>query len=391
MFAHSVLVIFYNFTYIFLVCISSVKLFFTCVTMSGGDKDTPYEHQETLNGRGDPLESQQTMPVNPVYPGNSFRTNINPTDGKFSKMGGGKTGEASHESADAYKEGFDNKDMLASQLNSLLSDSRNGYFKNLEHYRSDPKYRIDPTLHLAGDDEEIENYIVNEKIFMTTYIQYIDVYDDVAGAEEVVETAEEEVEYVEVPKYVTKYKPKVVIDTIEKTIEVPSGEEIKQPKYNNVDVPYIIPTLIDNEILVVLKKIIQPEIEITNEVIEIEVEKYIPKLIPVNVYVPRYFGISAKAKGAAEENFRYVDLTQEQIDSLMKELNPHLEELRLFNENQLKRMEEYIKESQQQARSNNFTPPEPLAVSYDERGNCKTLEYAEFNKMKENYLGELIH
>lgn len=346
-----------------------------------------------MNEQGDQFESQQTMQVNPAYPENAGPN----VSGNAMNAGAKGAGEKTQQgklggSTNANGTYVDSKDFLANQLNSLLMDSKNGYLKNLDHYKSDPKYKIDPTLHLAGDEEEIENYIVNEKIFFTTYIQYIDVYEEVTGSEEAVEAAgEEEIEYVEVPKYVTKYKPKIITDTIEKTIEVPSGEEIKQPKYNNVDVPYIIPNLIDNEILVVLKKIIQPEIEITNEVIEIEVEKYIPKLIPVNVYVPRYFGISAKAKGVAEESFRYVDLTQEQINSLLKELNPHLEELRLFNENQLKRMEEYIKESHQQAKSHNFQTPEPLAVSYDENGNCKSFEYSEFNKIKETYLSELIH
>lgn len=390
MLAHTAFVLLYNFTYVLLVCVSSVKLFFTYVTMYTGENDESFEQQKTMNGRGDNFESQQTMQVNPVFPGGDASHPSGNGKDSIGKGQKGKVDQSGYGDVIGSGTGVDSKDFLANQLNSLLNNSKNGYLKDLDHYKKDPKYKIDPTLHLAGEEEEIENFIVNEKVFMTTYIQYIDVYEEVAGADEAVETTEE-VEYVEVPKYVTKYKPKIVVETVEKTIEVPSGEEIKQPKYNNVDVPYIIPNLIDNEILVVLKKIIQPEIEITNEVIEIEVEKYIPKLIPVNVYVPRYFGISAKAKGVVEESFRYVDLTQEQIDSLMKELNPHLEELRLFNENQLKRMEEYIKESRQQALSNNFEAPEPLAVSYDEQGNCKSFEYAEFNKIKESYLSQLIH
>lgn len=341
--------------------------------MSEHPREDQFAHQPTMQYTGGGIESQDTMNVN------APRTDKGESHGKPSKGGKGM---------DMPVQESTRKEYLATTLNELIITNKDGYFKKLNQYQSDPNCRIDPIIRLAGDEEEIENYIVNERIYTTTYIQYIDVYESTTATEEDLE--EEEIEYVEIPKYVTKYKPKVVIESVKKIVEVPSGEEIKQPKYTSVDVPYIIPTLIDNEILVVLRKIVQPEIEITNDILEIQVEKYVPKLIPVNVYVPRYFGISAKVKGVAEETLRFVDLTQEQINELMKELNPHLEELRLFNETQMKRMEEYIKESQLQSKMYDFIPPRPLAISYDESGNCKSFEYSEFNKIKEAYLSTLI-
>ncbi|GAB68402.1 hypothetical protein PCYB_132760 [Plasmodium cynomolgi strain B] len=268
----------------------------------------------------------------------------------------------------------------------ILKNHLEDYLKQLDFYKNNPKCRIDPTVYLEGT-EEVENYVVKEKILITTYYQYIDVYESSIDVEEDLER--EEIVYVEVPKYVTKYNPKVITNYIEKTVEIPSGEEIKRPVYNKVNVPYVVPHVVENETQVVLKKIVQPEIHTSNEEIEVEVEKYVPCLIPVNVYVPRYFGLSAKTTDEVEQSVNYVDLTQEQTDYLIKELNPHLNELKSFNEAQVKRMEECIRESEEQARSHGLDPPQPELVSYDLDGNSQTLDYSDFPQFKETCLREL--
>ncbi|CZU00008.1 hypothetical protein PFAG_05384 [Plasmodium falciparum Santa Lucia] len=339
-------------------------------------KNTPLLYQDTMNDLGDGLQNMDTLRLN---------RNGNTGNGNKNKTNGSKGVKGEYEKK---KETNGHDDYVKESLNRMLESHIDQYFKGLDYYKNNPKCKIDPKIHLHGS-EEIENYIVKEKIFVTTYFQYIDVYENAINVDEDLE--KEEIVYVEVPKYVTKYKPKIVTNIIEKTIEIPSGEEIKQPKYNTVNVPYVIPNIVENEILVVLKKIIQPEIEITNEELEIEVEKYIPRLVPVNVYVPRYFGISAKAKGEPEESVRYVDLTQDQIDELMKELNPHLNELKVFNETQLKRMDEYMRESQMQARAHNFEPPQPQLITYDESGHCQSYDYSEFHRFKETCIKELTH
>ncbi|EDL46936.1 hypothetical protein, conserved [Plasmodium vivax] len=268
----------------------------------------------------------------------------------------------------------------------ILKTHVDDYLKQLDLYKSNPKCRIDPTVYLEGT-EEVENYVVKEKILITTYYQYIDVYENAIDVEEDLER--EEIVYVEVPKYVTKYNPKVVTNYIEKTIEVPSGEEIKRPIYNTLNVPYVVPHVVENETLVVLKKIIQPEIHTSNEEIEVEVEKYVPRLVPVNVYVPRYFGLSAKTTDEVEQSVQYVGLTQEQTDHLIKELNPHLDELKSFNEAQVKRMEECIRQSEQQARSHDLDPPQPELVSYELDGNTRALDYGDFPQFQDACLSQL--
>ncbi|CRH03841.1 conserved Plasmodium protein, unknown function [Plasmodium relictum] len=342
------------------------------------EKNSSYLYQDTLNDLGEDLKNMETLKLNQNNKNDNFEDKNNKT---------GETEENKHEKGNKKDE--NNKDdHVKDSLQKILESNKDSYFKSLNYYKKDSKYKINPNIQL-GENEEFEKFIIQEKVYLTNYVQYIDVYESTTNVEEDVE--EDEVVYVEVPKYVTKYKPKIVTDIITKTIEIPSGEEIKQPKYNPVDVPYIVPNIVENEILVVLKKIIQPEIEISNEVLEVEVQKYIPHLVPVNVYVPRYFGISAKTKGVTKESVRYVDLSQEQIDTLMKELNPHLDELKLFNESQLKRMEEYVKESQIQAKEHNFEPPKPQVITYDENGNCRSFDYSEFDRIKETYLKELTH
>ncbi|EUD66444.1 hypothetical protein C922_03078 [Plasmodium inui San Antonio 1] len=357
-------------------------------------KNSPMEYQETMNELGEDIEDVEGTNLNRVgangcadiesekgdKAGNAVDKKANPFDKEAdaaNSADGADVGSSPHNTLYNYP---------TESVQKILKTHLEDYLKQLDFYKSNPKCKIDPTVYLEGT-EEVENYIVKEKILITTYYQYIDVYENSIDVEEDLER--EEIVYVEVPKYVTKYNPKVVTNYIEKTIEVPSGEEIKRPVYNKVNVPYVVPHVVENETQVVLKKIVQPEIHTSNEEIEVEVEKYVPRLVPVNVYVPRYFGLSAKTTDEVEQSVNYVDLTQEQTDYLMKELNPHLNELKSFNEAQLKRMDECIRESEEQARSHDLDPPQPELVLYDLDGNSHTLDYGDFSQFKETCLREL--
>ncbi|GAW82924.1 hypothetical protein, conserved [Plasmodium gonderi] len=271
--------------------------------------------------------------------------------------------------------------------NCTLENTRNmvktyidDYLKRLYFYKDDPKFRESPTMCLEGT-EEIENYMIKEKTFVTTYYQYIEIYNNTTNIEEHLE--KEEIVYVEMAKYgVTKYKPYIVTKNNKKYIEIPNEEKIKNPIYATVNVPYIIPHLVENETLVVLKKIVQPKIQISNEELQVQVEKYIPCLVPVNVYIPRYFAISAKASDEVKYSVRYVNLSKEQTDTLMKELNPHLNELKKFNDTQLIKMDHYIKESEIQAKNHGLEPPHPQLVVYDLDGNKQVQNYSNFYYIK---------
>ncbi|SBT45593.1 conserved Plasmodium protein, unknown function [Plasmodium ovale wallikeri] len=379
-----------------------------CPTMSAERKEDLQYHETMNDVEGEDIENMDTLKLNlgsrngdsesksklgvsDVGSGSGSDTGIAAGIATSAAVSVASSAAASVE-ADKDKDSNEEKKEFKNYANDnskkILQSHVDQYFKKLDEYKSNPKCKIDPKIHLEKT-EEVENYVIKEKICISTYYQYIDVYENAINVDEDIE--KEEVEFVEIPKYVTKYKPKVVTNYIEKTIEVPSGEEIKQPKYNRVNIPYVIPNVIENEIFVVLKKIIQPEIVVTNEVIEIEVEKYVPRLVPVNVYVPRYFGISAKVKEEVENSVKHVDLTQEQIDYLMKELNPHLGELKVFNERQIRRMDECIKESQLQAQNHNFEPPKPELITYDENGQCETYDYGEFHRFEESCAKQLVH
>ncbi|ANQ10557.1 Uncharacterized protein PCOAH_00048310 [Plasmodium coatneyi] len=343
-------------------------------------KNSPMEYQETMNDLGEDIEDMEGQSLN--------RGGAN-VDEEI-KSGKGDKGGESIDAVDGGDVGSTAQNALhiysTDSAKNILKTHLEDYLKQLDLYKSNPKCKIDPTVYLQGT-QEVENYIVKEKILITTYYQYIDMYESSIDVEEDLER--EEIVYVEVPKYVIKYNPKVITNYVEKTIEVPSGEEIKRPVYNKLNVPYVVPHVVENETQVVLKKIVQPEIHTSNEEIEVEVQKYVPRLVPVNVYVPRYFGLSAKTTDEVEESVQYVDLTQEQTDYLMKELNPHLDELKSFNEAQLKRMDECIRESEEQAKSHHLDPPQPELVSYDLDGNIQTLDYSDFSQFKGTCLREL--
>ncbi|CAA9990312.1 conserved Plasmodium protein, unknown function [Plasmodium knowlesi strain H] len=338
------------------------------------EKNSPLEYQETMNDLGEDIEDMEAQSINH----GEAKMSVDIKSGKGDK--GGE--EVDVADAENVESNADNALYIYStdSAKNILKENLEDYLKQLDFYKSNPKCKIDPAIYMEGT-EEVENYVVKEKILITTYYQYIDMYESSIDVEEDLER--EEIVYVEVPKYIIKYNPKVITNYIEKTIEVPSGEEIKRPVYKKLNVPYVVPHVVENETQVVLKKIVQPEIHTSNEEIEVEVQKYVPRLVPVNVYVPRYFGLSAKTTDEVEESVHYADLTQEQTDYLMKELNPHLDDLKKFNEEQLERMNEYIRESAQQAESHDLNPPKPELVSYDLDGSIQTLDYSDFTQFKE--------
>ncbi|SBS92526.1 conserved Plasmodium protein, unknown function, partial [Plasmodium ovale curtisi] len=217
-------------------------------------------------------------------------------------------------------ENNDSQKMAKSYLDKYLVDINN--------YQNNPNCKIYPKLHL-DNTKEIKNFIIKEKICVNTYYQYIDVYNNLSS----------------------------------------ESEEIKDDK-----------SVTTNE---QVKKKVYPQIETTNEEIEIEVEKYVPHIIPVNVYVPRYYSISALEGEEVQVELKEVELTKEQEENIIKELNPHLEDIKMFNEEQAKKIKQTLNISKLKADKFKIKQPEHELIVYYDDGTSQSFDFEMFEKFRE--------
>ncbi|VTZ66480.1 PhIL1 interacting protein PIP2, putative [Plasmodium chabaudi chabaudi] len=262
-------------------------------------------------------------------------------------------------------ENNDSQKMAKSYLDKYLVDINN--------YQNNPNCKIYPKLHL-DNTKEIKNFIIKEKICVNTYYQYIDVYKNL-GSES------EEIKY---DKSVTTNEQELNRMASSKNISIPlSTKQDDNPNYNIINMKYIMPKIVNSQIPVVVKKKVYPQIETTNEEIEIEVEKYVPHIIPVNVYVPRYYSISALEGEEVQVEFKDVELTKEQEENIIKELNPHLEDIKMFNEEQTKKIKHTLNISKLKADKLKIKQPEHELIVYYDNGTSQSFDFEMFEKFQE--------
>eukprot|EP00922_Rhytidocystis_sp_ex-Travisia-forbesii_P024707 GHVS01036262.1.p1 GENE.GHVS01036262.1~~GHVS01036262.1.p1 ORF type:complete len:718 (+),score=96.16 GHVS01036262.1:156-2309(+) len=199
-----------------------------------------------------------------------------------------------------------------------------------------------------------------EKIVEVPQVSYVDKYEEVPEVHEVIKHVPK-IETVDVPREVVKYVPKVVQKIVENIVEVPRGEKIPVMRPQPVDTPFVVPRFQDRNVPVVMSQCIIPEIEETDEVIEVEVSKYVPYLVPVDVYVPLPVTIPVHQKDDGEQTEHPCSNSDPALlQHLMIEMNPHLQQLEMFNFQQQEQFQALINQSIQQARENGVAPPQPI-------------------------------
>eukprot|EP00922_Rhytidocystis_sp_ex-Travisia-forbesii_P024709 GHVS01036264.1.p1 GENE.GHVS01036264.1~~GHVS01036264.1.p1 ORF type:complete len:595 (+),score=71.76 GHVS01036264.1:220-2004(+) len=188
----------------------------------------------------------------------------------------------------------------------------------------------------------------------------IDKYEEVEEIHEVIKHVPK-YEVVDVPRQVVKYVPKIVAKIVENIVEVPRGEKIPVMRPQPVDTAFVVPKFTDRNVPVVMSQCIIPEIEETDEVVEVEVSKYVPYLVPVDVYVPLPVTIPVHQKSGGEQTGHPCPNTDPALlQHLMIEMNPHLQQLEMFNFQQQEQFQALINQSIQQARENGVAPPQPI-------------------------------
>eukprot|EP00923_Selenidium_pygospionis_P033321 GHVN01058582.1.p1 GENE.GHVN01058582.1~~GHVN01058582.1.p1 ORF type:complete len:245 (+),score=40.37 GHVN01058582.1:875-1609(+) len=110
-----------------------------------------------------------------------------------------------------------------------------------------------------------------------------------------VEQYHEVVKHVSVKQYVDKhvehitYVPVIEVKSVEKEVQIPprDGRVIEVPKPYTVEEREYVPVFKDNVVPCIVSQKLVPLIEQSGEEIEVEARKYVPYLVPIDVYVPR--------------------------------------------------------------------------------------------------------
>lgn len=155
-------------------------------------------------------------------------------------------------------------------------------------------------------------------------IKVIDKYQEVDEIEEVVKYVPRK-QIVEVPKEVISYVPKVETRVVEKQVQIPGREQ------RMVEVPYtvektvVVPTFKDVNVPCVVGQRLVPSVEECDDIVEVDVKKYVPYMVPVDVYVPRpvHLPIIWTGKEPTEEQTAVL-VPPAQYNSLLMSLNPQM-------------------------------------------------------------------
>jgi len=167
-------------------------------------------------------------------------------------------------------------------------------------------------------------YEWTEKVVEVPQIQYVDKTVEVPQVHEVVRHVPRR-EVVEVPREIIRHVPKIETKVVEKRIEVP-GQVIEVPKPYTVENKVMVPHHIDKEVPMLVAQTVRPVLTESDEFVEVDVVQYEPEMIPVDIHVPRGVKTEVVSMGVIEEHHRVVQVPHAQYNSMLRLLNPHINE-----------------------------------------------------------------
>eukprot|EP00923_Selenidium_pygospionis_P008591 GHVN01014654.1.p1 GENE.GHVN01014654.1~~GHVN01014654.1.p1 ORF type:complete len:295 (+),score=40.32 GHVN01014654.1:1511-2395(+) len=132
-------------------------------------------------------------------------------------------------------------------------------------------------------------------------------------------------EIVEVPREVIKYVPVVETIIIEKVVEIPrrDGKVIEVPQPYLVEKVEKVPVYYDSEVAcVVAQKLIPVLTTATDVELVVELTRYVPQVVAVDVYVPRPIQVPIIPVGRSDDQVFKVDIPEPQYNTLLMNLNP---------------------------------------------------------------------
>eukprot|EP01068_Selenidium_serpulae_P009008 Selendium_serpulae@DN5130_c0_g1_i13.p1 len=133
-------------------------------------------------------------------------------------------------------------------------------------------------------------------------------------------------EVVEVPREVIKYVPVIETVQIERVVKVPR----RDGKVIEVEQPYLVektervPVYIDSEVACVVAQKLIPVVTPAHDVdLVIELNRYVPQMVAVDVYVPRPIQMPLIPVGRSEDQVQRVNIPDPQYNTLLMNLNTH--------------------------------------------------------------------
>jgi len=186
--------------------------------------------------------------------------------------------------------------------------------------------RYVPKREVVEVEKKVTKYEVSyiDKIVEVPQVRIVDKYEEYEVVEEVV-THVPKTEFVDVPREFIRYVPKIETRLVEKVVEVFSRDqiiEIRKPYIVDQEAPY--PVYKDKDVVcVVAQKMIPVVRESTVEVLDVEVCKYVPQVIPVDVYIPLPVQVPLiPVKKSEDRQFR-VQVPVPQYNTLLVNINSH--------------------------------------------------------------------
>jgi len=164
-----------------------------------------------------------------------------------------------------------------------------------------------------------------ERVVEIPQIKIVEQYEEYEVVQEVAKYVPKK-EFVSVPREVIRYEPKIETTFVEKIVEVLSRDqiiEIRKPYTVDQAVPY--PVYKDREVsCVVAQKMIPVVRESTVELLDVEVCKFVPQVIPVDVYIPRPVQVPLIPVKKSDDIHSRVEVPAPQFNTLLVNLNSHL-------------------------------------------------------------------
>jgi len=164
-----------------------------------------------------------------------------------------------------------------------------------------------------------------ERIVEVPRVKIVEKYEEYEVIQEVTKYVPKK-EFVNVPREVVRYTPKIETTYIEKVVEVLSRDqiiEIRKPYTVDQHVPY--PVYKDKEVGCVVAQKMMPVVrESKVELLDVEVCKFVPQVIPVDVYIPRPVQVPLIPVKKSDDVQSRVEVPAPQFNTLLVNLNSHL-------------------------------------------------------------------
>ncbi|CBZ50086.1 putative articulin 4 [Neospora caninum Liverpool] len=175
------------------------------------------------------------------------------------------------------------------------------------------------------------------------------------------------VQVVDLPLDLVYTVPEVKTRMVNYTFECPArGYSRLVPRAFPVDTPFIVPQYEDVRVPVVMSQTFVPELQETSKVVQVPVARYVPKLVPVDVFVPRPVAIPIKA-GEVTQVTKNTVISEDLMHQLSVEMNPHLQALNKFNAQQAQAMDSLVNKANELATQMDCPPPAPERIEVNEK------------------------